>query len=71
MGTDVPVLGVMWLRCTTDHPPLLALRLKKSRAVPLCPLWAFKTCSMVNFTFTSTSYTARKLPALNFIRCTF
>ena len=65
MGTEVPVLGVMWLRCSTDHPPHLALRLA------LFPLWAFMTCSRVNFSFTSTLYTARKLPALNFIRCTY
>jgi hypothetical protein len=32
-----------------DHPPHLAPRLKKSRAIPLLPLWAFMACSRVNF----------------------
>jgi len=35
-----------------DHPPHLAPRLKKSRAVPLLRLWAFVACYRVNFIFT-------------------
>jgi hypothetical protein len=33
-----------------NHPPHLAARLKKGRAIPLLPLWAFVACSRVNFT---------------------
>ena len=35
-----------------DNPPCLAPRLKKSRAIPLLPLWAFVACSRVNCTST-------------------
>jgi len=35
-----------------DHPPHLVPRLRKSRAIPLLPLWAFVACSRLNFTFT-------------------
>jgi hypothetical protein len=34
----------------TIHPHL-ALRLKKSKAIPLLPLWAFMAYSRVDFTF--------------------
>ena len=33
-----------------DHPFHLASRLKKSRAIPLLPAWAFMACSRANFT---------------------
>jgi len=35
-----------------DHAPHLALRLRKSTAIPLLPLWAFVACSRAIFTFT-------------------
>jgi len=50
MGT-VSFLVVKQLRCGVDHPSHLLLRLKKGRALPLLPLWAFVACSRVNFTF--------------------
>ena len=34
-----------------EAPPHLVPRLKKSRAIPLLPLWALVACSIVNFTF--------------------
>ena len=34
------------------HPRQQVPRQKKSRAIPLLPVWAFMTCSKVNFTFT-------------------
>jgi hypothetical protein len=37
--------------CGVDHPPHLVLRLKKSTATPLLPLWAFVASSRVTFTF--------------------
>jgi hypothetical protein len=38
--------------CGVDHPPHLALRLKKDKTIPLLPLWTFVACYMVNVTFT-------------------
>jgi hypothetical protein len=35
-----------------NHPPHLAVRLKKSRALPPFSRWNFVTCCRVNFTFT-------------------
>ena len=37
-----------------DHPPHLSPRIRKSRATPLLPFWAFVACSRVTFTFTFT-----------------
>jgi hypothetical protein len=42
--------GVKWPECGVDHHPHLAPGLKKSRATPLLPLWAFVSCPRVNFT---------------------
>jgi len=39
--------------CGVDHPPHPALKLKKSRAIPLLPLCAAIDCSRVNFAFLS------------------
>jgi len=37
-----------------DHPPHLEPRLKKNRAIPLLPLWAFVAYYKAQFTFTFT-----------------
>jgi hypothetical protein len=34
-----------------DHPPHLAPRLRKSKAIPLLPLWDFVACYRVNVIF--------------------
>jgi hypothetical protein len=34
-----------------DHPPQSSAVWRKSKAIPLLPLWAFIACSRVNFTF--------------------
>jgi hypothetical protein len=38
--------------CGADHPPLLAPRLRMSRAIPLLPSRLFVACYRVTFTFT-------------------
>ena len=45
-----------------DHPPHLAPRLKKSRAITPLPLWAFVACYRVNFTFTFTKIFKFQVP---------
>jgi hypothetical protein len=40
--------GVQRLGRGADHPPLLVPRSRKSRAIPLLPLWAFGACYRVN-----------------------
>jgi hypothetical protein len=47
LGTKRPRRGV-------EHPPHPAPRVKKIRAIPLLPRWAFVTCSRVNFIYTLT-----------------
>ena len=54
MGTG-SFSGVKWPGRGVNHLCHLAPRLKKSRAIPLLPLWAFVACSRMNFTFTFTS----------------
>jgi hypothetical protein len=50
-GYQVSFLGVKWLGRGIDHPPPSSAKVKrKSRFIPLLPLWAFMTCSRVNFT---------------------
>jgi len=39
-----------------DHPPHLALRLKKEYSYNSLPLWAFEASSTVKFTFTFTGH---------------
>ena len=48
MGTGFSP-GVKQSERGVDHPPHLAPKLKKSRAIPLFPLWAFVVCSRVKF----------------------
>jgi hypothetical protein len=51
VGTGSLSRGVKRPGRGVDHPPLsYAEVIKKSRAIPLLPLWAFVVCSRVNFT---------------------
>jgi hypothetical protein len=49
MGTE-SFSGVKRPGRGVDHPPHLAPRINKERAIPLLPLWAFVVCSRVKFT---------------------
>jgi len=55
MGTRSLSPGVNRPGCGIDHPPPLNTEIKKSRAIPLLPLWAPspRSLSRVNFAFTS------------------
>ena len=61
MGTGF-FSGVKRPGLALDHPPHLAPRLKKSRAIALLHLWAFVACSRMNFTFTFTKIFKFQVP---------
>ena len=59
-GNRVSSPGVKRPGRDVNHPPHLASRLRKSKAVPLLPVWAFTTSSRTKFIFTVVVYAGFK-----------